>query len=237
MKLAKISASGYLARKQKFNRLRRTAKLSFDALYRLFASDLTSPEIARRAGVSRPRINRIFDDYFADLFGMSAFERRKAREGKIRQRRTQQIARAIAGDSILNAIWNSARKVGSKRKIVPILTMRRGSNPSKRFRHRAVLVDGRPEQVHHLRSERIWPRGGGVYAVTSVSRRELEGSTHTIFYIEVPGHRRRVLRSNSARLLRALFPRGANRRNVYIPLDRPPSEPVYDFLADENNWR
>jgi AraC-like DNA-binding protein len=236
MKRAKF-ASTYLARKEKFNRLRRTTKLSFDALHRLFASELTSPEIARRAGVSRPRINRIFDDYFADLFGMTAFERRKAREDKIRQTQIRQIAETIAGDRVLNAIWKSARKVGSRRKIKPVLTMRRGRNLYKRFRHRAVLVDGRPEPVHHLRSERIWPRGGQAYAVTSVTRRELEESTHTIFFVDVPGHRRRVLRCNSARLLRAVFPRGAIRRNVYIPLGRPPSEPVYDFLADEDNWR
>jgi hypothetical protein len=239
--LQKLSASQqelYLARKEEFNRRRRKAKLTFDALYRLFASGLPSPEIARRADLSRPRVNRIFDDYFGDLFGMTALERRKAREGKVRERRTRRLAQAIAKDRILNALLKSAGKVGSKRKIEPIICIRRGRDPVKRFRHRSVLVDGRDvEPVHHIRKERIWPRGGATYAVTSVSRNELETSTWSIFYVDVPSYTRRVIRCNSKRLLRTLFPAGVQRRNIYIPLDRRPSDPVYDFLADEDNWR
>src|SRR5262245_32080422 len=118
--LQKLSVSRqelYLANKERINRLRRKAKLSFDALYRLFASGMTSPEIGRRAGLSRPRVNRIFDDYFADLLGMTALERRKAREGKAREARMKRITKAIAVDPILNALRKSARKVGSRRKI------------------------------------------------------------------------------------------------------------------------
>src|SRR5215204_3827867 len=57
----------YLANKAGFERRRRKIRLDFDALYSLFASNLSFARIARRVGVSRPRIDKIFQDYFQEL--------------------------------------------------------------------------------------------------------------------------------------------------------------------------
>jgi AcrR family transcriptional regulator len=237
--LQRAAGSGlamYLAGKAAFDRRRRKSRLSFDALYGLFASDLSYAEIARRAGVSRPRINRVFDDYFRDLFGMSGLEREQRRQAGARQSAARRLAQAVAKDRILNALLRSVERAGRGRRIEPIIC-KRGRDPVKRFRHRAVLVDGRQvEPVHHLRRKRVWPAGGIAYAVTSLSRKALEGSPWTIFYVDVPSHRRRVIRSKSAKLIKALFPPGVARRNIYIPLGRSPEAPRYDFLADEDNW-
>jgi AraC-like DNA-binding protein len=226
----------YLARRAAFNRRRRKSRLSFDALHALFATGLSSAEIAKRAGLSRPRINRIFNDYFRDLFGMSDLERRRRREAEARQSAARRLALAVAKDRVLNALLQSVERAGRKRRIEPIVC-KRGRDPVKRFRHRAVRIDGRQvEPVHHMRSKRVWPAGETIYAVTSVSRKELESAAWTIFYVDVPSFRRRVIRCRSARLLRALFPPGIGRKNIYIPLNGRPEAPRYDFLADEDNW-
>jgi hypothetical protein len=226
----------YLANKAKFERLRRKARLDFDALYGLFASDLTSGEIARRAGVSRPRIDCIFEDYFRDLLGMSGLERRQRREEQSREKGIRRLARAVENDRVLSAIARSAGKARRRRTIEPIIC-KRGRDPVKRFRHKAVRVDGRAvEPVHHIRNKKLCPSGGTTYGVTSVSREELEASAWSIFVVDVPRYPRRVIRTRSAKLLKALFPPGAKRKNIYIPLDRKPEDPRYDFLADEDNW-
>jgi hypothetical protein len=143
---------------------------------------------------------------------------------------------AVAKDRVLTALMRSAERAGRNRTIEPIVC-RRGHNPVTRFRHRAVRVDGRQvEPVHHIRRKRVWPSGEIVYAVTSVSRKELESAAWAIFYVDVPSFRRRVIRCRSARLLRALFPSGTARKNVYIPLNGRPEAPRYNFLADEDNW-
>ena len=67
----------YLANKAGFERRRRKIRLDFDALYSLFASNLSFARIARRVGVSRPRIDKIFQDYFQELIGVSGLERRR----------------------------------------------------------------------------------------------------------------------------------------------------------------
>jgi hypothetical protein len=226
----------YLANKTRFERLRRKIRLDFDALYSLFASDLTSGQIARRAGVSRPRINHIYDDYFRDLVGMSGLERQQRREEPARKKGVFRLARAVAKDQVLAALARSADKAKRRRRIEPIIC-KRGRDPVKRYRHRAVRVDGRNvEPVHHIRNKKLCPSGGTTYAVTSLSREELEASTWSIFYVDVASYPRRVIRSRSARLLKALFPPGVRRKNIYIPLDRKPQVPRYDFLADEDNW-
>jgi len=109
-------------------------------------------------------------------------------------------------------------------------------NLTRRFRRKAVWVEGHVEPIHHLRAEPTWQRKGELYACTAVTRKELETSPWVIFFIDVPGHRRRVFRCNSKRMLKALFSDGVQRRGVYLPLDRRPSNPRYDFLADEDNW-
>src|SRR5262245_15983376 len=108
-------------KKRKFNRLRRKAKLNFDAFYRQFANDLPFSEIAQRAGISRPRVSYIYADYFSDLLGMTALNRRKAREGRIRERQLGRIRQAIEKDRVLRALKDSATNAGSKRRIEPIL--------------------------------------------------------------------------------------------------------------------
>jgi AraC-like DNA-binding protein len=224
----------YLARKRAFDRRRRKLHLTFDALHDLFARGLNAAQIARRAGVSRPRIDRIFDQYFRDPFGMSGLARRRLREKVIRTDAERRLARAIADDPVLTAVARSAAKEG--RRVAPILCLRRGP-PRKRFRHRAVLVDGKHvELVRHVRNAQVWP-GGIAYATTSIARTSLESARHVIFYIDVASHRRRVIRCSCAALLRALFPARVKRRHIYIPLDHRPESPRYDFLANENNWR
>ena len=223
----------YVARKRAFDRRRRKLHLRFDTLYELFARGLSAAQIARRAGVSRPRIDRIFDQYFGDLFGVSGLERRRLREKELRADAARRLARAIADDPVLTALAKSAAKAG--RRISPILCPRRGE-PRKRFRRRAVLVDGKNvELVRHVRNAQVWP-GGIAYATTSIARKSLESARHVIFYIDVASHRRRVIRCRCAALLRALFPAGVKRRHIYIPLDERPEAPRYDFLADVDNW-
>jgi AcrR family transcriptional regulator len=226
----------YLAGKAAFDRRRRKSRLGFDALYGLFASGLTSAEIARRAGVSRSRINRVFDDYFRELFGMSGREREQRRQADARANAARCLAQSVAKDRVLNALLRSVERAGGKRRIEPIIC-KRGRDPGKRFRRRAVLVDGRQvEPVHRMRRKRVWPAGGLAYVVTALSRKALEASPWTIFYVDVASHRRRVIRCRSAKLIKALFPPGVTRKNIYIPLGRSPDRPRYDFLADEDNW-
>jgi hypothetical protein len=131
-------ASTYLANKAKFNRLRRKSRLDFDKLYRLFLADFASSEIAKCAGLSRPRVNLIYKQYFSELFGMSDRERRERRENKVRQTKANNLARVIATDRVLTAVFKSAER--AKRRMEPII-YRRGLNLSRRYRHRAVLVD------------------------------------------------------------------------------------------------
>ena len=226
----------YLAKKTAFERRRRKIRLDFDTLYGLFAGDLPSAKIARRAGVSRPRIDCIFEDYFRDLLGMTGLERRQRREEQSREKGIRNLARAVANDRVLSAITRSAGKGRRKHTIEPIIC-KRGRDPVKRFRHKAVRVDGRHvEPVHHIRNKKLCPSGGTTYGVTSVSREELASSAWSIFVVDVPRYPRRVIRTRSARLLKVLFPPGARRKNIYIPLDRKPADPRYDFLADEDNW-
>ena len=167
---------------------------------------------------------------------LTGLERLRAREAKVRERRLRLIREAIDHNRILKALKASAKKAGSKRKIEAILTHRQSSDSPRGFRRRAVLVDGLVEPVHYLRAERRLRGRGKASTATVLSRTELETSSWVIFFIDVPGHRRRVLRCKSKGLLRALFPWGSQRRSVYIPLDRRPANPRYDFLADEDNW-
>jgi hypothetical protein len=218
--------------KARFGRRRRKSRLGFDQLYRLFTSDMSFGEIARKAGVSRTRIRSIFDQYYRPHLRVSGLERRRKREQKGRDR----VVEVFLRDRVMQAILKSAAKAKRKRTIEPII-YKRGTDLVRRFRHRAVLVDGKDlEPVHHIRNaQQFWP-GGIVYGTTSLSRKSLETSTWTIFCIDVPSYRRRILRCRSAKLLKALFPVRAKRKHVYIPLDRKPNNPRYDFLADADNW-
>ena len=153
--MAQISAlshpSMYLTNKAKFERLRRKIRLNFDELYRLFARDLPSVEIAKKAGVSRPRITLIYNQYFGELFGMTDLQRRHRREDKVRQKNASNLARVIGKDRAFEAISQSANK--ANRKIEPII-YRRGTNQSRRYRHRAVLVDGKDKRISASCSQR-----------------------------------------------------------------------------------
>ena len=153
--MAQISAlshpSMYLTNKAKFERLRRKIRLNFDELYRLFARDLPSVEIAKKAGVSRPRITLIYNQYFGELFGMTDLQRRHRREDKVRQKNASNLARVIGKDRAFEAISQSANK--ANRKIEPII-YRRGTNQSRRYRHRAVLVDGKDMRISASCSQR-----------------------------------------------------------------------------------
>jgi hypothetical protein len=226
----------YLERRAAFNRRRRKIKADFDKLYKLFASDLSFHKIAERVGVTRPRLNEIFRLHFQDLFPVSGLERQRQRRTLRRNEIMNRVARLISEDPVLNSIKASAAKGRRKRLIEPILLARRGE-PTKRYRHKAVLVDGKHvEPVHHIRKPRVFARGGLAYGTTSLSRHRLEESTWTIFVVDVPHYRRRVLRSKSAKLLKALFDGKAQKKSTYIPLNGRPEDPVYDFLADEDNW-
>ena len=227
-------AATYLANKAKFNRLRRKSRLDFDTLYQLFSADLTSTEIAKRAALSRPRVNLIYKQYFSELFGMSDRERRERREDRLRQTKANNLARVIAADRVLTAVFKSAEK--AKRRIEPII-YRRGLNLSRRYRHRAVLVDRKDiEPVHHVCNARQFYPGGIHYGVTTLYRNQLESSKWVIFFVDVRSYTRRIIRCRSAKLLKALFPHGGKRKSVLIPLDAKPNNPRYDFLADEENW-
>lgn len=226
----------YRASKAEFERRRRAIRADFDTLYSQFTGELSSAEIARRAGVSRARIRVIFDRYFSDLLGTSILERRQKRARELNENAAHRLVRAITRDRVLSAIFRSADRAKRKRRIEPIIS-RRSRDPSKCFRHRAVLVDGREvEPVHHIRNAQRFSPGGIAYATTSLSRKSLEEAQWIIFCIDVASHRRRVLRCRCADLLKALFSAGDRRRQAYIPLDRRPDNPRYDFLADEDNW-
>jgi hypothetical protein len=89
----------------------------------------------------------------------------------------------------------------------------------------------------HLR--KIAPAGrrrGLTYAVTTLHRAQLGRGRWTIFFVDVAGFPRRVIRSRNSRLLRRLFAEGQTRISVYIPLDGRPKCPRYDFLKDEGRW-
>jgi hypothetical protein len=135
----------------------------------------------------------------------------------IREAGLHRLARAVARDRVIDAVCKSAAKARRKRTIEPIIC-KRGRDPTKRFRHRAVRVDGADvEPVHHIRNRKICPSGGTTYAVTSLAREELESSMWTIFHVDVSPYRRRVIRSRSLRLLKALFPTGGQAQEHLHP--------------------
>ncbi len=220
--------------KAAFERRRRKLRLGFDALHRLFAADHSFDRIAAKAGVSKTRVRHIFGQYFRQAFRVDALERRLAREAERRRQAVDRIVRAFRRDPVMRALVASAGRHG--RTVEPVIhKMER--NVSRCFRHRAVLVDGVDvESVHHIRSARK-PKADGVsYGTTTLTRACLQQSTWTIFYIDVPHRRRRVIRCRSRKLLRALFSGAGTRRDVYIPVHGVPGKPRYDFLADEDNW-
>ena len=59
----------FMAHKAEFERQRRHIRMSFERLFELFAKGLTIAEVARRAGVHRSRLNRVYTRYFAPLLG------------------------------------------------------------------------------------------------------------------------------------------------------------------------
>ena len=223
----------YLSQQLEFNRRRRKLKLDFDTLYRLFASGMSSRQIAKRAGVSRPRISLIYNQYFRKLLGITDLQRMKRQLGAARMETWTRVASEISKDRVLRAISRSAAKAGSA--VEPILLERRGE-PRKRFRHRAVLVNGRSvELVYHLQNAHTWP-SGAMYATTSVSRSSLESCHWCIFFVDPPSQRQHFIRCRSRDLLKALFDTKTRKTTVYIPLGHRPTLPRYDFLADEDNW-
>jgi hypothetical protein len=227
----------YLERKAAFNRHRRKVKADFDKLYRLFESDLSFKKIAEVAGVSKPRIVEIFRLHFAQFFSVSGSKRRRDIAKRRKDEVANRVARLISKDPVLNAIKASAARAKRKRTIEPIILNRRGP-PPKRYRHKAVLVDGRHvESVHHISTAQVYPGGGLAYGTTSLFRRRLENSSWSIFVIDVPKYRRRVIRCKNLQLLKALFAGNEERRSAYIPLNGRPENPRYDFLADEDNWQ
>jgi hypothetical protein len=224
----------YLARKRAFDRRRRKVRLDFDTLFGFFAADASGAQIARRAHVSKERINFIFNRYFSDLFGMTALERRRRSERRSRDDAVRRLAHAIRKERVLAAIRNSAENARPKRTIAPVIGKKRDVT---RFRHKAVLVDARSvESVHHIRTVRFSRRGTIAYACTTLQRTTLERLKRTIFVINVPHYPRRIIRCRSDKLLKRLFSAGQERVSVYIPLAAAPENPRYDFLADENNW-
>jgi hypothetical protein len=224
----------YIARKRQFDRRRRKVRLDFDTLYGLFSSGESGAQIARRAGVSKERINFIFNKYFGDLFGMTALERKRTIEQKLREEGEQLRARNIGKDRVLAAARNSAEKARSKRNIQPVI---RAKQALVKYLHKALLVDDRTvESVHHIRAVRLSRRGTIAYGSTTLYRTRLEACKRTIFVIDVPHYPHRVIRSRSDHLLASLFSAGQERVSVYIPLERPLENPRYDFLADEDNW-
>jgi hypothetical protein len=224
----------YIARKHAFDRRRRALRLNFDTLYGFFSSAESGAHIARRAGVSKERINFIYNKYFSDLFGMTARERQRHIEQKLREDAKQQLADAARKDRVLAAIRISAERARPKRKIEPVV---RRKHESAQFRHKAVLVDGKNiESVHHIRTRRLSRRGTIAYGSTTLYRTTLETLKHTIFVVDVRYHPRRIIRCRSDRLLKTLFSARQERASVYIPLEHPLENPRYDFLADEDNW-
>jgi len=224
----------YIAIKRAFDRRRRVIRLNFDTLYDSFASTESGARIARRAGVSKERINFIYNKYFGDLFGMTARERQRHIEQELREKAKQRLADAARKDRVLAAIRKSAERTSPKRKIEPVV---RQKHESARFRRKAVLVDGRTiESVHHIRARRVSRRGTIAYGSTTLYRTTLETLKRTIFVIDVPHFPRRIIRCRNDKLLKRLFSAGQKRVSVYIPLEHPLENPRYDFLADEDNW-
>jgi len=225
-----------VALQARFDGRRRQLKLTFAQLLALFASDLNHAEIAKRAGVSRVRVTALYRQYFAKLFKGSALERRRRREKDQREKIKKQLERVIASDPVLNAIKASAARARPKRIIEPIYLERRGA-VAKRYRHRAVRVNGRSiEAVRHVRNA-VPSQVGLTYATTTLSRSQLTGSRWTIFVLDVPGFRRRVIRSRNKDLLKRFFgKRRTKRASVYIPLRGRPEKPRHDFLADRDRW-
>jgi hypothetical protein len=227
----------YLERKVAFNRHRRKVKADFDKLYRLFESDLSFNKIAEVAGVSKPRIVEIFRLHFAQFFSVSGSKRRRDIAKRRKDEVANRVARLISKDPVLKAIKASAARAKRRRAIEPIILNRRGE-PPKRYRHKAVLVDGRHvEAVHHIKTAKVYPGGGLAYGHTTLNRRRLDKSSWIIFVVDVPRYRRRVIRSKHAQLFKALFTGREERKSVYIPLNGRPENPRYDFLADEDNWQ
>ena len=225
----------YLAHKARFNRKRRKINLDFDQLYTLLASDVSLSKIAQLGGVTKKRINVVYELYFRTLFGMGALERAKQVEELKRTKVADRVARAIAADPVLKAIQASAVRAKPKRTVKPVL-LKRGGDPVKRYRHKAVLVDGKPEVVHYIQSAR---RGRGrtiSYASTTLYRTRLQRDGRSIFVVDVPRFRRRVIRSRNLELLRTFFAEGQKRVTIYIPLDSRPQNPRHYFVADEDNW-
>jgi hypothetical protein len=226
----------YLANQARFERRRRKIRIGFAKLYALFAGDRSIAEIAKRAGVSRARLNAIYRQYFAALFATTALERLRARERSRRDAVARRVTRAVSKDRVMNAIKQSAAKARPRRRIEPIILERVGE-PARQYRHRAVLVDGKDvEAVHHIRNAGSSGRRGLTYATTTLHRTRLERTRCTIFFVDVPGFRRRVIRSRNTTLLRRLFADGQARVTVYLPLDERPAKPRHDFLRDEDRW-
>jgi hypothetical protein len=220
--------------KRAFDRRRRALRLNFDALYGFFSSAESGARIAQRASVSKERINFVYNKYFSGLFGMTARERQRHIERKLREEAKRRLADAAQKDRALAAIRKSAERIGSRRKIEAVV---RRKHELARFRRKAVLVDGTSiESVHHIRTRRFSRRGTIAYGSTTLSRATLEAVKRTIFVIDVPHYPRRMIRCRNDKLLKVLFAPGQQRVSVYIPLEQPLENPRYDFLADENNW-
>jgi hypothetical protein len=234
-KHAATQSDVYLAHKARFNRKRRKITLDFDQLYSLLASDVSLNKIAQLGGVTKRRMNAVYELYFRVFFRKGALDRAKQAEELKRAKVADRVARAIAADPVLKAIRASATRAKPKRTVKPVL-LKRGDDAVKRYRHKAVLVDGKPEAVHHIQSAR---RGRGrtiSYAATTLYRTRLQSGGRSIFVVDVPRFRRRVIRSRNLDLLRTFFAEGQKRVTIYIPLDSRPQNPRHDFLAEENNW-
>jgi AraC-like DNA-binding protein len=228
----------FMAHKAEFERRRRHIRMSFERLFELFAKGLSIAEVARRAGVHRSRLNRVYTRYFGPLLGTAtALERRREQERARREKTAKQVVRVVARDRVINAIKSSAAEANSRHTVEPIALDRSGP-VTKRYRHRAVLVDGRDvEAVHHLRNvKRARRPGGHAYTTTLLRRHRLERGHWTIFVVDVVGFPQRVIRSKNSRLLNEFFADGQTRMSVYIPLNGRPSNPRYDFLRDEDRW-
>jgi hypothetical protein len=227
--------AGFDVSGRKFNRKRRRIKLDFDQLYSLLASDVRLNQIAKVGGVTKRRINAIYEVYFRDLFGIGPLERARRIDHLKRTKVANEVARAIAADPVLRTIQAPAARVAPKRAVRSVL-LKRSGDPAKRYRHNAVLVDGKLEAVHHIQKAR---RGRGrtiSYAATTLYRTRLQRGGWSIFVVDVRGFGRRVFRSRNRDLLRTLFAGSQNRVTAYIPLAGRPDNPRHDFLSDEENW-
>jgi AraC-like DNA-binding protein len=228
----------FMAHKAAFEQRRRHIRMSFERLFELFAKGLSIAEVARRAGVHRSRLSRVYTRYFGPLFGTAtALDRRREQEHARRERTAQRVVKVVARDRVITAIRSSAAEAKSGRTVESILLARSGP-ATKHYRHRAVLVDGRDvEAVHHLRNVKRARRPGGLaYSVTTLHRARLARGRWTIFFIDAAGFPRRVIRSKNSDLLKVFFAEGQTRVAVYIPLDGRPDRSRYDFVKDEGRW-